>query len=115
MIEENELNLTEQEQGLLDDYKKVQKLPNKKHSVILLKQDGSLVVALAEDGELTLGQDIAVDEAGQAFWNYIQTCAKAQAKDSLRLTALKSECYDLIQENKALKQKLATHLCNKVP
>ena len=115
MINEKELELTEQEQNLFDDYKKIQKLPNKKHTIILLKQDGSILVALAEDGELTLGEGVGVEEAAKAFWNYISSFAKAESNASSKITTLKSECYDLLQENKALKQKLATIICSKVP
>jgi hypothetical protein len=109
---ELETQLNEQEQKLLDDYNKMDKLPNKKHIFLLLKENGALLAAMAEDGELTLGHDMTPTDAAKEFWHYVQThMPSSEETASKQLAAVKAHCYDLMQENKALKQKLSL-LCH---
>jgi hypothetical protein len=103
MTTETNIELNEQEQVLLEQYQKAPRLPNKKHVFVLVKQHGDLIAALAEDGELTLGADIEVKDAATEFWNYVKLYRPSEQQSNDEITKLKAHCYDLIQENKALK------------
>lgn len=104
--------LNEQEQKLLDSYKATPRLPDKKHIFVLLSESGSLIAALAEDGDLTLGKDVTAEEAAKDFWEYIKeykpSICSLPNSESDQVLRLKAQCFDLMQENKALKAKIAT-------
>ena len=101
------IELDDKEKQLFEEYKALERPSDKKHIFILVKDSGELIVALAEDGELRLGVDVS--EAAKEFWQYVQKCRPtgAQQEEHVILT-LKAQCYDLLQENKALKAKIAT-------
>jgi hypothetical protein len=104
-IKAEELELNENEEKLLKVFKATERPSNKKHIFILLKDSGELIASMAEDGELKLGSD--VKEAAKEFWKYVQMFRPVPNHDDVALTRVKADCYDLMQENKALKNKMA--------
>ena len=105
---QEKLELDDAEKKLFASYCATERPPNKKHIFILTKDSGELIAALAEDGELRLGND--TKEAAQEFWKYVQMLRPVNCCTAEELSRLKADCYDLIQENKALKSKLALML-----
>jgi len=101
------IELDDKEKRLFEEYKALERPSDKKHIFILVKDSGELIVALAEDGELRLGADMS--EAAKEFWQYVQKCRPAGVQqEEHTILSLKAQCYDLMQENKALKAKIAT-------
>ena len=100
------IELDAKEQELLKVYQSTARPSNKKHVFILLKDSGDLIAAMAEDGELRLGVDTT--EAAKEFWKYVEKLRPVENHhDDIAITNLKANCYDLMQENKALKNKIA--------
>lgn len=103
--EKESLELDEAEKKLFASYCATERPPNKRHTFILTKDSGELIAALAEDGELRLGKDTT--EAAKEFWKYVQMFRPVNCCTNEELLRLKADCYDLMQENKALKSKIA--------
>lgn len=98
-------DLTIEEESLLQSYNTAGRPSNKRHIFILLKPSGELIASMDADGELKLGDD--TQEAAKEFWKYVKTFSPLGNTDQLEVVKLKAMCFDLMQENKALKTKIA--------